>query len=130
MSRQDTAKELHHQGLNCAQSVLLANADYTGLDRGIATKVSCGFGGGVRSGEICGCISGAVMALGCRGSQVETADLAREAVAAFREEHEFVRCADLQEKYGGKTKCDDMIAFAADMTARIMEEHDFSPIES
>lgn len=129
MSRQENAKALHHSGLNCAQSVLLANSDYTGLDREIATRVSCGFGGGVRSGEVCGCISGAVMALGCRGSQTETAELAKEAVAAFREEHGCVRCDDLQEKYGGKTKCDEMIAFAADMTAKIMEKHGYSPLK-
>lgn len=127
MNRQQFATDLHKQGFNCAQSVLLANEDFTGLDRETAVRVSCGFGGGVRSGEICGCISGAVMALGCRGTQTGTADLAKEAVAAFREEHGCVRCAELQEKYGGKTKCNDMIAFAADMTARIMEAHGFLP---
>ena len=30
---------------------------------------------------------------------------------------------ELQEKYGGKGKCDEMIAFGAELTACIMDEH-------
>ena len=123
MDRQDLARQLHKEGLNCAQCVLLASEDYTGLDREIATKISCGFGGGVRSGEICGCITGGVMALSYCSTQSEAAELAKEMVAAFAEEHGCVRCAELLEQYGGKTKCDDMIAFGAELTARIMEAH-------
>lgn len=125
MNRQDTAIHLHAQGLNCAQSVLIACEDYTGADREIATKIACGFGGGVRSGEICGCITGGVMALGLCSTQEKTAELAKEMVSAFRAEHGCVRCAELQQKYGGKNKCDEMIAFGAELTARILEEHDY-----
>ena len=123
MDRQERAVKLHGEGFNCAQSVLLSNDDHTGLDNSVAKKISCGFGGGVRSGEVCGCISGGVMALGMCSEQTETADLAKELVAAFREAFGFVRCAELKQKYGGNTKCNDMIAFAADLTDRIIAEH-------
>lgn len=123
MNRKEKAVNFHHEGFNCAQSVLLASEDYTHLDSEIAKKVACGFGGGVRSGEICGCITGGVMALGCCSTQSETAPLAVEMVSRFREEHGCVRCEELQEKYGGKGKCDEMIAFGAELTASIMDEH-------
>ena len=129
MNRQEDAKKLHHEGFNCAQSVLIASRDFTGLDQEVAAKVACGFGGGVRSGEICGCITGGVMALGCCSTQSETAPLVMRMVSDFREEHGCVRCAELQEKYGGKTKCDDMIAFGAELTARILRENGFKPLE-
>ena len=129
MNREDYARQLHGQGFNCAQCVLLSSEDYTGLDREIAAKVACGFGGGVRSGEICGCISGGVMALGTRSTQTETAELAKEMVAAFREEFGCVRCDDLQQKFGGKSNCNNMIAFGASLTAQIMEQHDKHPLE-
>ena len=64
MGAKERATRLHESGLNCAQSVLGALVEYTGLDEKTALAVSAGFGGGVRSGEICGAVSGAVMALG------------------------------------------------------------------
>ena len=129
MTRQERARGFHAQGLNCAQGVLLSLQDYTGLDTEVARQVACGFGGGVRCGEICGCVSGGVMALGTRASQAETADLTRELVAAFRAEHGCVRCAELLEKYGGKGNCDNMIASTSELAAQILEAHTFSPLE-
>ena len=64
MSVKDTALEYHLNGYNCAQSVLAACRDYYDIDEKTALAISAGFGGGVRSGEICGAISGAVMAAG------------------------------------------------------------------
>ena len=64
MSVKDKALEYHLNGYNCAQSVLAACRDYYDIDEKTALAISAGFGGGVRSGEICGAISGAVMAAG------------------------------------------------------------------
>ena len=64
MDIKEKATKLHQSGFNCAQSVLNACGDYTGLDENTALAISAGFGGGVRSGEICGAISGAVMTIG------------------------------------------------------------------
>lgn len=127
MTRDERAVAFHGQGLNCAQSVLLALEDYTGLSPEIAQKVASGFGGGVRSGEICGCVTGGVMALGMRTAQSETAELTKELVAAFADEHGCVRCADLQKKYGGKTNCENMIAASPDMTIKVFSAHGIEP---
>ena len=54
MGAKEKATALHMRGFNCAQSVLGALGEYTGLDEATALSVACGFGGGVSCGEICG----------------------------------------------------------------------------
>ena len=55
------------EGYNCAQSVLFSFCDGLGLDEDCALKLSCGFGGGMgRQGEICGAVSGGIIALGLK----------------------------------------------------------------
>ena len=52
-------------GYNCAQSVLLAFYDMTGLDDATAAMLASSFGGGLgRMREVCGAVSGAAMVLG------------------------------------------------------------------
>lgn len=55
------------EGYNCAQSVLFSFCGELGLDGDVALKLSCGFGGGMgRMGEVCGAVSGGIMALGLK----------------------------------------------------------------
>ena len=49
MDIREKAEKLHKSGFNCAQSVLGACGEYTGLDENTALAVSAGFGGGVRN---------------------------------------------------------------------------------
>lgn len=64
MEHQYRAAELFLSGSNCAQAVLLAFGDVTGLDPALAARLSCGFGGGMgRLREVCGAFSGMLMAL-------------------------------------------------------------------
>ena len=67
-----------------------------------ALKLASPFGGGVaRSGEICGAVSGALMALGlARGNDTpekkeETYHLAQEFLRRFEQKHQALRCRDL-----------------------------------
>jgi C_GCAxxG_C_C family probable redox protein len=64
MTIAEKSVELHGKDLNCAQSVLGACSEFTGIDENLSNAVALGFGGGVRAGEVCGSISGAVMAIG------------------------------------------------------------------
>jgi len=60
------AAELFMSGYNCAQAAFCAFADELGLDNDFAKKISSSFGGGMgRMREVCGAVSGALMALGC-----------------------------------------------------------------
>lgn len=59
------AEQNFRSGYNCAQSVLLAFYDVTGLDDQTAAMLSSSFGGGLgRLREVCGAVSGAAMVLG------------------------------------------------------------------
>ena len=59
------AAELFLGGYNCAQAVLVAFSDLTGLDDGFSTKFASSFGGGMgRMREVCGAVSGMLMVAG------------------------------------------------------------------
>ena len=61
----DKAKQLFLQGYNCAQAVVCAFDDLTGLDRETAARLASSFGGGMgRMREVCGTVSGALLVLG------------------------------------------------------------------
>ena len=121
------ALEYHQNGFNCAQSVFAACCEYTGMDEKTALAVSAGFGGGARSGELCGAITGAVMAEGLvfpfvDGQDVEAKDkiaaIAKQCVELAREKYGFVRCADLK----GNINCNEIIAFMAETAEQIIEK--------
>ena len=53
------AADLFLSGSNCAQAVLLAFSDVTGMDHQTAAKFSSSFGGGMgRLREVCGAVTG------------------------------------------------------------------------
>lgn len=65
MSRYQIATDKHRAGFNCCAAVLFAFQDITGLTDEQTYAIASGMGGGLRTGEICGAVSAAVMALGC-----------------------------------------------------------------
>ena len=65
MTKAELAKQNFLNGCNCAQAVLLAFSDETGLDRATALRLASGLGGGMaRMREVCGAVSGMFMAAG------------------------------------------------------------------
>ncbi|MBE6117439.1 MAG: C_GCAxxG_C_C family protein [Solobacterium sp.] len=61
----ERAKEvLAGQGFHCSQAVVMHACEVLGLDKDLLLKVSGGLGGGCFHGDICGCVSGAIMAIG------------------------------------------------------------------
>jgi C_GCAxxG_C_C family probable redox protein len=105
MTKAEEAVILFHQGFNCAQAVLSVFAPDLGLDLDTALKVSQGFGAGIgRSDEICGSLSGAIMAIGLRYGAIRGDDAAakektyavvHEFVEGFKTRHGSVACTDL-----------------------------------
>ena len=74
--RGDKAKAYFTQGYNCAQSVLMAFSDITGLDEKTSAMLSSGFGGGMgRMREVCGAVSGMFMAASIVSGYDDPADL-------------------------------------------------------
>ena len=127
MDIREKALDYHKKGYNCAQAVIAACSELTGLDEKTALAISAGFGGGLRSGEVCGAISGAVMALGMDypfvdGSDAEAkqkiAELAKQCVAAAAEKYGKVRCSELK----GNSDCNEIICFMAETAEKMIRE--------
>lgn len=126
MDIKEKASDWHKKGYNCAQSVIAACADLVGLDEKTALAVSAGFGGGLRSGEVCGAVSGALMAVGMAypftdGSDTEAkqkiAELAKQCVATAAKKYGKVRCSELK----GNIDCNEIICFMAQTAEQIIK---------
>lgn len=65
MDHSQKAYDLFTEGYNCSQAVFASFCDITGLDLDLALKLSSSFGGGIgRLREVCGAVSGMLMAAG------------------------------------------------------------------
>lgn len=99
------AAELFLQGYNCAQSVLLAFEDVTGLDPQTALRLSSSFGGGMaRLREVCGAVSGMAMVAGLLYGYDDISDIElkkehyariQALAAAFRERTGSIICREI-----------------------------------
>ena len=95
MSRRETAVRLFKEGYSCSQSVLLAFSDQIGISEEQAALVSSSFGAGIgKLREVCGAVSGMLMAAGLIRGYADPRDPAakaahyqfvQELVGAFRE---------------------------------------------
>ncbi len=66
-ARSEVAVERFLSGYNCAQAVLYAFGPDLGLDAERALKVATGLGGGMGGrGEVCGAVTGGILALGLK----------------------------------------------------------------
>jgi C_GCAxxG_C_C family probable redox protein len=93
----EKAEALHLQGFNCAQAVFATLAEQLGFDPALALKIASPFGGGIaRTGETCGAISGALMALGLQAGFSEPDPQAKDHVYALAREY----MRRFQERYG------------------------------
>jgi C_GCAxxG_C_C family probable redox protein len=105
VSKVELAVATFGEGFNCSQAVLSAFAPDLGLDRETALRVSGAFGAGIaRMGQTCGAVSGALMVLGFKYSQVEAGDkpakekmyaIAREFMARFEARNGSILCREL-----------------------------------
>lgn len=58
-------------GIDCSMAVLSEIGPQLGLDKETCLKVAGAFGGGMWRGDTCGCVSGALMALGLKYTNKE-----------------------------------------------------------
>ena len=144
MSKADDAKQLFMEGANCAQAVFCVFAEEQGMDRELALKLSSGFGGGMgRMREVCGAVSGMIMAadlifaksdLKDKAAKDEHYALIQKLAGRFKEENGSIICRELlglpgqggdtpvsevrTAAYYKKRPCGELVAIAA----RILEE--------
>ena len=126
----EKALELKQGGCNCAQSVICALCDKTGLDAAQAKAMATALGGGLRCGEACGAFCGAALSLGLtigadgKGSpDAPVAVKAKEFAEDFKEKFGALRCADLMQINGGdKSKCIEYVVYSARLAAALIDE--------
>ncbi len=74
-AKTDVAVEKFLSGYNCAQSILYAFGPDLGLEGETALKVATGLGGGMGGrGEVCGAVTGGILALGLKYGRGERAE--------------------------------------------------------
>jgi len=129
MTSSEKAAALRKEGCNCAQSVLGALADHTGLDDGTAKAVGACLGGGAGAKELCGAVTGAAAAIGLGVFRHEGAApehdrgkaLGAEISRRFREEFGALRCEDLLNKTAPERRCSDYIERARAIAEELIE---------
>ena len=91
---------------NCAQAVVLSNADKLPLEEETLKKLAAGYGGGMGCMEgTTGALVGAVMVAGMLTDGQGTGRYAREILLGFRERCGATICKDLKGIETGKVLC-------------------------
>ena len=142
----ERAKALFLEGYNCAQAVVCAFCDVTGLDMDAAARMASSFGGGLgRLREVCGTVSGAALVLGIVKGYDDPKDFAakkahytlvQEFARRFREENGSIVCRELLKgvettpggtpeqrtsEYYKKRPCPELAYKAAKILEEVME---------
>jgi C_GCAxxG_C_C family probable redox protein len=139
----ETAVSVFGKSFNCSQSVFSAFSAQFGLAGRTALKLASPFGGGVaRRGEICGALTGGLLALGlARGADTPAGKqdiyhLSQEFMRRFEEKHRALLCRDLLDcdtsspegwqaaKQAGKftSVCPILVRDAAEIVQALLEE--------
>ena len=74
MDRKQKAVDYFSQKLHCSQSVLAVFAEECGITEEQALRLGSCFGTGMRKGEVCGAVTGALMVLGLLYGQKKAGD--------------------------------------------------------
>lgn len=104
-TKSDIAVAKFQEGFNCAQAVLYAFSDDLGIEKETALKMACAFGAGMgRKEEVCGAVTGGIMAIGCKYGRGEKDDPSatevaytktRELMDTFAMKHGSFSCREL-----------------------------------
>jgi C_GCAxxG_C_C family probable redox protein len=139
-----TAQDHFAQGFNCSQAVFYAFASQLGIEDEAALKLASPFGGGVaHQGDVCGAVTGALLALGlARGNatlenKAETYRIAENFIERFQERHATILCRELighdistpeglqsaREQNVFASACPVFVKDAAELVAEFLDEH-------
>lgn len=143
----ELARDYFEKGYNCAQSVLLAFCDETGLTEQEAAMLASSFGGGMgRMREVCGAVSSMLMILGItngygdpeeKQKKDEQYAKVQQLAERFREKNHSIICRDLLEdvettegsvseertqEYYERRPCADYVGDAARLIAAELEQ--------
>ena len=140
------AAQLFESGYNCAQAVVMAYGDLTGLEESFAAKMASSFGGGMgRMREVCGAVSGMLLVLGDLYGYCEAQDTAgkkplykdiQDLAGAFRHRIGSIVCREIlknppsdpnptprTEAFYANRPCVRMVMTAAELLEEFIEKH-------
>lgn len=106
MTHKEKAFKLLNEKYHCTQALFGAFAHDLGLDLKTAFKISTCFGGGMRCGNTCGCITAGLLVLGMTFGFYNASDTEQE-VYGNKKTEEFIR--RFSEKMNGKVNCRDIL---------------------
>lgn len=106
MTHKEKAIKLLEEKYHCTQALFGAFATDFGLDLKTAFKISTCFGGGMRCGGTCGCITAGLLVLGMTFGFYNSSDTEQE-VYGNRKTEEFIR--RFSERMNGKVNCRDIL---------------------
>lgn len=106
MTHREKAEQLLSQQYHCTQALFGAFAKDFGLDLKTAFKISTCFGGGMRQGGTCGCITAALLVLGMALGFYDSQDREQEVYGNIKTE-EFIR--RFTEEMDGVVNCRDIL---------------------
>ena len=106
MTHREKAEQLLQQQYHCSQALFGAFADDFGLDLKTAFKISTCFGGGMRQGGICGCITASLLVLGMAMGFYDSQDRELE-IYGNKKTDEFIK--RFTEGMNGMTNCRDIL---------------------
>ena len=115
--------EPHH---NCTQSVLMSFTQSLNLDDETAYKIAVAFGAGMKSGLLCGVITGGLMVLGLL--REDDQPTTQKLISDFKAKHSgMLNCADLlkaNSDAGGQRKphCDALVYEMVEYVENILKE--------
>ncbi len=107
MLTRDQVVEKFRGNLHCSQVVLGELCEDLGYDQEEGYRMSCPFGGGMRQGDTCGCVIGALMALGMAFGNSEAGNKAQDELC---QEKSLAFQTAFKEKYGS-TICRELIGY-------------------
>ncbi len=115
--REQRARQLHQQGYNCCQSVVMAFADKLSVHPEDALNMAAPFGRGL-SGlkQTCGCVNGMALVCGLCGQTQYVRPLGQR----FQQEHGDLNCFRLLQLQGQGHSCNDLVASAARLLAETL----------
>ncbi|MGN1419918.1 MAG: C-GCAxxG-C-C family protein [Eubacterium sp.] len=144
MNKKEYAESLFKSGYNCSQSVAVAFAEETGLDKELVARLTVGFGGGVgRMREVCGAVSGMAFVISALYNEDKGNIYKRvqEVANEFRKENGSVVCRELlglsingadspvpeprTDAYYKKRPCVELVGMSADILEGYIKSHPY-----
>ena len=146
MDHRELAAELFLSDSNCAQAVLEAFGDVTGLEKSFAAKLASSFGGGMgRMREVCGAVSGMLLVAGLLygydtpgddESKRQHYQLVQTLAGKFREQEHSIICREIlknppsdpnptprTDDFYKSRPCARLVALAADILDAYIQTH-------